>query len=166
MQLETSMKRFLHYVQSPDLIKDSEISQYRKKWMTEALLLVSDTLMSEYSGIVKTVFLEIFRDYQIAMKVAILEYILLSPNERKRLNIIMLPKVVPTAAEVQVQFGGYSTAKFHGTHYRKLEAERQIKLNLTNNNIVVSSLLSWAQEFRFVRLFDFSSIKEVVRIQS
>lgn len=68
--------------------------------MTEALLLVSDTLMSEYSGIVKTVFLEIFRDYQIAMKVAILEYILLSPNERKRLNIIMLPKVVPTAAEV------------------------------------------------------------------
>ena len=68
--------------------------------MTEALLLVSDTLMSEYSGIVKTVFLEIFRDYQIAMKVAILEYILLSPNERKRLKIIMLPKVVPTAAEV------------------------------------------------------------------
>ena len=50
--------------------------------MTEALLLVSDTLMSEYSGIVKTVFLEIFGDYQIAMKVAILEYILLSPNER------------------------------------------------------------------------------------
>ena len=68
--------------------------------MTEALLLVSDTLMSEYSGIVKTVFLEIFRDYQIAMKVAILEYILLSPNERKRLNIIMLPKVVPTSTQV------------------------------------------------------------------
>lgn len=34
------------------------------------------------------------------MKVAIMEYVLLSPNERKRLNIIMLPKVSINATDL------------------------------------------------------------------
>ena len=109
-------------------------------------------------------FTEIFEDYQRAVKIAIMEYILLSPNERKRLNIIMLPKIVPTAADLQVSNGGYSVVKFHGTNYRKLEAERHIKANLINNNIVVSSLLSWASDFKNIRLVNFSTIKGVLRI--
>ena len=67
--------------------------------MKNALLLVPDTLLTQNAALVKLVFAEIFSDYQIAVKVSIMEYILLSPNERKRLNIIMLPKIVPTAAD-------------------------------------------------------------------
>ncbi len=54
--------------------------------------------------------------------------------------------------------------KFHGTNYRKLEAEKQIKANLIINNIVVSSLLSWSSDFRRINLVDLASIKGVLRI--
>jgi len=134
--------------------------------MANALRLVPDILLSKNSEIVKAVFSEIFTGYQTAMKFAIMEYILLSPNERKRLNIMMLPKIVPTASDLQIENGGYSVVKFHGTNFRKREAERLIRINLANNNIVVSALLSWAQEFRQVRLVDFASIREVIRIQN
>ncbi len=36
-KLEVSMSRFRHYVESPDLIKLTEIAQYRKEWMAKAL---------------------------------------------------------------------------------------------------------------------------------
>ena len=36
-KLEVSMIRFRHYVESPDLIKSTEIAQYRKEWMAKAL---------------------------------------------------------------------------------------------------------------------------------
>jgi dynein heavy chain len=42
------------------------------------------------------------------MKQAIMDYILRSPDERRRLHILMLPHQVITAAERQVQNGGYS----------------------------------------------------------
>ena len=54
--------------------------------------------------------------------------------------------------------------KFHGTNFRKLEAEKQIKASLINNNIVVSSLISWASDFSKINLVDLSSIKGVVRV--
>jgi hypothetical protein len=87
--------------------------------MAKALQLVPDRLLSENADLVKVIFSEIFSDYQVAVKFAILEYVLLSPYERKRLNIVMLPKVVPTASDLQVQSGGYSIVKYHGTHFRK-----------------------------------------------
>lgn len=42
------------------------------------------------------------------MKQAIVEYIVRSPDERKRLEIIILPDIVFTASELQIRSGGYS----------------------------------------------------------
>lgn len=58
-----------------------------------------DNLLTIYGNEVKELFQEIFEHYVKAMKTAIMEYILRSPDERKRLHILMLPKVVQTAAE-------------------------------------------------------------------
>ena len=90
----------LHYIESPDLIKSNEIAQYPKIWMSKALELINDLYLNDYEDLVSVLFQEIFRDYQRAMKVAIMEYVLLSPNERKRLNIIMLPKVSINATDL------------------------------------------------------------------
>lgn len=46
------------------------------------------------------------------MKKAILEYILRSPDERKRLHILMLPRPIPTSSERIALNGGYSTLKY------------------------------------------------------
>lgn len=83
-------------------------------------------------------FQEVFENYISAMKTAIMEYILRSPDERKRLHILMLPKNVQTAAERQAKSGGYSLALFPGTHKRKISAENEVKFKLITNNIVVS----------------------------
>jgi dynein heavy chain len=77
------------------------------------------------------------------MKQAIMDYILRSPDERRRLHILMLPHQVVSAAERQVQNGGYSIGIFQGTHHRKVAAENEIKFRLITNNIVVSSLQNW-----------------------
>lgn len=50
------------------------------------------------------------------MRQSIMEYILRSPEERKRLHIVMLPRPVPTAAERLMLKGGYCTSKYAGSH--------------------------------------------------
>jgi dynein heavy chain len=60
--------------------------------MSCALDLVPDNLLQKFSDEVRKLFAEIFASYAKAMKRAILEYILRSPDERKRLHIVLLPR--------------------------------------------------------------------------
>lgn len=64
----------------------------------------------------KELFTEVFTSYAKAMRQAILDYILRSPDERKRLHILMLPKDIPTASLRNALKGGYSTIKYQSTH--------------------------------------------------
>ena len=70
--------------------------------MANALNLIPDKFMSEYAALIKTLFHEIFQSYLRAMKQAIVNYIVMSPFERKRLNILILPAPVLTQAELQI----------------------------------------------------------------
>lgn len=89
----------LHYIDNPDSIQNKELSKYRKEWMKRALDLVPDYLLSTFATEVKMLFHDIFQNYIRAMKLSIMDYILRSPDERKRLHILMLPHQVLTAAE-------------------------------------------------------------------
>lgn len=108
--------------------------------MSHALDMIPDSLLSSFAPEVRKLFSEIFASYARAMKQSILEYILRSPEERKRLHIVMLPRPIPTSTEKQLMKGGYSTVKYLGSHQRKIETENEIKLRLLNNNIVISAL--------------------------
>lgn len=66
--------------------------------MSHALDLIPDNLLQTYSNEVRKLFAEVFASYSKAMKLSILEYILLSPDERKRLHILMVPRPVPSAS--------------------------------------------------------------------
>ena len=102
----------LHYIDSPDSIRNEELSRYKKEWLKKALDLVPDFLISTFPVEVKMLFHDIFQSFLRAMKVAIMDYILRSPDERKRLHILTLPHLVPTAAERQAERGGYSIVEF------------------------------------------------------
>ena len=153
-QVQISIYRMLHYIDSADSIRTEELSKYKKEWMKRALDLVPDYLLSTFAVEVKVLFHDIFQNYIRAMKVAIMDYILRSPDERKRLHILMLPHKVLTAAERQAQHGGYSITEYKGTHARCIQAETEIKFRLITYNIVVSQLHSWWQEFRSFKLVD------------
>jgi len=91
-QVELSYTRFAKYVESAEAIKNEEISKFKKDWMQKALDLIPDTLVQRFSTELRQLFQEVFVNYTKAMKVAILDYILRSPDERKRLHILMLPR--------------------------------------------------------------------------
>jgi hypothetical protein len=146
-QVELSTRRFQRYLDSPDSIRNEEVAKFRKEWMQRALDLIPDALLQRYSDDVKRVFQEVFASYVRAMKQAILEYILKSPDERKRLHILMLPQARVASSFRHARTGGYSITRYPGTHQRKLEAENQLKLGLIISNIVTSSLQSWWADF-------------------
>ena len=153
----------LHYIDNPESIRNKELSDYKKEWMKNALDKVPDFLLSAYPVEVKYLFHDVFKNYIRAMKTAIMDYILRSPDERKRLRILELPHKVMTAAERQAHHGGYSIVSYHGTHTRKTQAETEIKFRLITYNIVVSQLVNWWQEFRKFKLCDLSNLRQVVK---
>ena len=130
--------------------------------MAKALDLIPDNLLQTYAAEVRKLFAEVFSCYAKAMRQNIMDYILRSPEERKRLHIVMLPRSIPTATDRQLLRGGYSTIKFEGTHKRKIETQNEIKLRLLNNNIVTSALNHWWRDFRSFNLVDFKNLLQFV----
>ena len=110
----------MKYIDSPDAIRNEEVSKYKKEWMSHALDLVPDELVQAFPDSLRQLFQEVFLNYSTAMKTAILEYILRSPEERKRLHILLLPRPNPSSLVKQSLQGGYSTAKYSGHHNIKL----------------------------------------------
>ena len=160
--MELSSHRFRKYLDSPDSIRNEEVSKFRKEWMQHALDLIPDRLLRQHSREVKIVFQEVFASYVRAMKQAILEYILRSPDERKRLHILMLPRDRMTAALKHAKEGGFSVTRFSGHHQRKLEAEGKVKLNLISCNIATASLQNWWQDFQHFNLVELRNLGQFV----
>jgi hypothetical protein len=78
--------------------------------------------------------------YARAIKQAIMDYILLSPQERKRLHILMLPRKIVSSCDKSLMRGGFSLSKYSGQHLRMKDSENDIKVRLLVNNIVSSSI--------------------------
>ena len=72
-------------------MKNEEIAKFKKEWMQKSLERIHSILLRKYPDTVRMLFQEVFASYTRAMKEAILQYILRSPEERKRLHILLLP---------------------------------------------------------------------------
>jgi len=88
-----------------------------------------------------------------------MNYILRSAGERKRLHILAFPRSVPPSSDTIALRGGYSSEKFVDWHKSKLKAETEIKLKCLVNNIVMSSLINWWWDFRDISLVRFKGIR-------
>jgi dynein heavy chain, axonemal len=93
------VKRFLRYVNDPEFIKANELNQFDKKLIQNALKFVPAKLLDYAPSMMSQLVQEIFVLYVQALKTAIVEYITKSPDERRRLHIMLLPSVSYTAAE-------------------------------------------------------------------
>lgn len=82
--------------------------------MANSLDKIPNALLKDYPSETKKLFNEVLNQYARAMKQAMLEYVLLSPHERKRLTILMLPRRVPTATQRSLMQGTFSTSQFKG----------------------------------------------------
>lgn len=99
--------------------------------MTNALnLIYPNYLMKTYTEKIRELFQEVLINYSQAMKNAILNYILRSPAERKRLHILMIPREVPPSSTKIVLRGGYSTRIYQEWHKVKKNAEAEVKIKM------------------------------------
>ena len=158
-EIEKCQKRYLYYVEK-DEIRIEEISVYNKKWMVVALEKLGDeSLLKVSEDHMREVYQEVISSYVSAMKRAIMIYILRCPLERKRLQITVLPRTVTPSNEIISYRGGYSTAKCSEWHRSRNEALQDIKLKLLTNNIVMSALQNWFQDFRAFKLLYLKNLK-------
>ena len=109
-RMENSLQRYWHYIMN-DLIKQNEVPRYNKQWMMNAFSLVDEGLLQNESSS-REVFQEIFEDFKVAMKRSMLDYILRSPEERKRLHITLLPREWLCSAQRIAREGGFNTLLF------------------------------------------------------
>lgn len=86
-----SITRTLNYVDNIDCIRDEELSQFRPEWILHALVLTPTFLQKSFKNQLQQLFQEVQLLYKRSMKQAIMDYILRSPDERRRLHILMLP---------------------------------------------------------------------------
>ena len=90
-QLQLSILRMLKYIDKLDCIRDEELSQFKSEWILHALELIPMFLQKAFKGQIQQLYQEVQLTYKRSMKQAIMDYILRSPDERRRLHILMLP---------------------------------------------------------------------------
>ena len=89
-----------------------------------------------------------------------MEYICRSPEERKRLHILLLPRETPPSSELIYLKGGYSSEVFPEWHEQRKDATREMKLKCLVNNVVMSSLQNWWFDFRDIQLVRLKGMRE------
>ena len=152
--LNLSYRRFERYLTDPSFIRTEEIAKYKKEWISNAIVRVPERLLKKEDELIRILFQEIFADYRQAVKKGILEYILLSGEERRRLSIHLLLRESPSSAYRIVKAGAYSVLLYHEWHSYVESSRHFLQNSLYNMNIVNSSLLSWNQDFQGVTLVE------------
>lgn len=153
-----SLKRYNHYIEEHE-IRGDEVAPYNKRWMGKILERLGDEgLLKASEGHMRTLYQEVIAAYGLSMKRAIMNYMLRSPLERKRLQIALVPRTVLPSNELAVYKGGYNVEHHADWHNHKEEALEDIKVKLLVNNIVMSGLQNWFQEFRGFHLLNFKDL--------
>jgi len=153
-----SLKRYNHYIKGGE-IKPDEVAPYNKKWMGIILERLGDEgLLRASEDHMRVLYKEVIANYVLSVNRAIMNYMLRSPLERKRLQITLIPRTILSSNELTVCKGGYNIEYHTDWHNRKEEALEDIKVKLLVNNIVMSALQSWFQEFRGFHFLNFKNL--------
>ena len=153
-KIKLSYKRYQKYLEDDNFIKNDEIAKYKRKWMSEALKRVPDELLKSNESLMRDLFHEVFSNYRLAIRTAIMGYILRCPEERKRLYIDLLVRDCPTSMERITNAGGYSMLLYNDWHNSVEESRVFLQNNLYAMNIVNSSILDWFHDFSDLHMIE------------
>lgn len=95
------------------------------------------------------------------MKSTMLNYVLLSPQERARLHITLIPRQVLCSGERIAREGGFNVNLYRDWHAFVDSGRTFCRENLVQMNIINSSLKHWFFEFSDLRLFEHETSKRI-----
>ena len=168
---------------SPDFMKNivTSINNYKKYLVSEKFLMsdlkrfnrnifnkkiikkidVTINLDTNYKKLIYDDVSEIEKLFYDTLKEAIMNYILRSPFERKRLNILYFPnKVLPSSYTI-AQYGSFNRTKYASWVNNFNNSTTFLENNLSLCNIAVSGLINWTNSFNHINLIYLESIHKL-----
>ena len=153
--IKTSIANYNKYLDSDKFLM-SDLKKFNKKMFTKKIIYKVDDALNVNNLMVREILYdnvnEIEQLYYLTLKKGIMNYILRSPFERKRLNIIYYPKKVLPSSYTIAQCGSFNISK----HKNWVNNFNSSHLNLENNlslcNIALSGLINWTFSFSHINL--------------
>lgn len=90
--------------------------------------------------------------FYVDLKKIIMNYIIRSPDERKRLNILYFPSTVLPTSYTIAQHGSFNRSKYKKWVNNYTNSFFNLDKNLTLCNISINSLIDWTKNFEHVNL--------------
>ena len=157
----TSIKNYNKYLTS-DKFNPDDVKNFNKNLVKKFLWKkIEQNLYYNNNSIVNDTLVELEESYSIVLKQIIMNYILRSPFERKRLNIQHLPRKVLPSSYTIAQYGSFNRNNYtnwvgnYNTSFDFLEN------NLSLCNISLSGLINWTNSFNHVNLVYLKNINDL-----
>jgi hypothetical protein len=146
-----SIDNYNKYLNSDKIIREDLHpfdNNLKKKFLTHL-----DFDYRRYPYLIEELFEEIIESYYITLKNIILEYILISPYERNRLNIQYLPKKALPSSFIIASHGSFNRTLFPGWVENYFRTSDFLNKNLLNIHIITAALIDWTQCFKHINFF-------------
>ena len=153
--IKTSLINYNKYLTSDKFLL-SDLKKFNKKIFTKKIIVKIDDALNMNNLTVRQIVFdninEIEEVYYLTLKKAIMNYILRSPFERKRLNIIYYPnKVLPSSYTI-AQSGSFNKTKYKTWVNNFNSSHAFLENNLSLCNIALSGLINWTNSFSHINL--------------
>jgi len=153
-----SINNYNKYIQS-DQIRIDDICAFKMKEKKDHIIRHIKFGLLKNKLQVEALFQEIEEFYYFTMKNSIMEYILRSPFERKRLNITYFPKKCLPSSITIAYFGSFNRGIYGSWVDSYHSAVNNLNKNLSICNLVMSSLCDWTSQFKSTHLYYLSNLK-------
>ena len=153
--IKTSIANYNKYLDSDKFLM-SDLQKFNKKTFTKKIIFKIDDALNMNILTVRQIMYdnvnEIEQLYYLTLKKGIMNYILRSPFERKRLNIVYYPnKVLPSSYTI-AQSGSFNTYRHKDWVNNFNASHAYLENNLSLCNIALSGLISWTNSFNHISL--------------
>ena len=151
-QVQTSINNYNKYIVSSK-IHYNDLKTFNSNALKHALTCYVDVSLKHlYKTHIDSYLTEIEETYYNTLKRIIMNYILRSPHERKRLNITFIPRTTLPSSYTIALHGSFNRSRYTSWTTNYANACNSIKHNLTTCNVAISGLIEWTRCFNHVNL--------------
>ena len=159
----TSINNYKKYLDSEKFLM-SDLKRFSKSLFKKKIIKKIDItiyLDNNYKRLINENVNESERLYYDTLKRGIMNYILRSPFERKRLNILFYPNKTLPASYTIAQYGSFNRTKYSSWVNNYNSSCTFLENNLSLCNIAVSGLINWTNSFNHINLIYLDSIHKL-----
>ncbi len=159
----TSINNYKKYLDSEKFLM-SDLKKFSKGIFKKRIIKKIDSTIvidNNYKRLIFDNVNELEKLYYDTLKRGIMNYILRSPFERKRLNILYYPNKTLPASYTIAQYGSFNRTKYSSWVNNFNNSCNFLENNLSLCNIAVSGLINWTYSFNHINLIYLDSIHKL-----